>query len=438
MTPAPDQKNQIRILIVEDEGIVAADLQQKLQRMSYDAPSIAATGNRALELVKETQPDLVLMDIKIQGSLDGIGTAEIIRQTYDVPFIFVSGNTDNRTLQRAKLTQPHGFIVKPINERELQATIEMALYKHSIEKRLRESEKRYRHLVENSSDIIYRTDFNGNLTYFNEASARSFGYTVEELTGKIFTELIHPEQRDAAKKFYYQQFTEKIIDTYYEFPAIDKNGLVIWLEQSVHLELYENQIVGFHAVARNINERKLAEDKLKQRANKLAIVNESLNKLAITDDLTNLTNRRGLFLLSDQHLKNTQRISKECLIMFIDLDGLKTINDTFGHDEGNFAIARTADILRDSFRASDIIARVGGDEFVVLSAIMHNEDSEIIKSRLQAKLKNYNEKANRGYTLSFSIGLSHFAPDCKIPLEKIVAEADRSMYEHKLKSRKSC
>lgn len=126
---------QKRVLIVDDEILIARELEARLIGMEYDVVGIAATGVDAVSLAIETRPDLVLMDISLRGDMDGIDAAAEIRSQYSVPIIFLTAFADEKTLERAKKTQPYGYIVKPFNERELQANVEVALYKHDAETR---------------------------------------------------------------------------------------------------------------------------------------------------------------------------------------------------------------------------------------------------------------------------------------------------------------
>jgi PAS domain S-box-containing protein len=134
------------ILIVEDEAIVAEDLSQKLGRLGYEVRGVTALGEEAVALARDRRPDLVLMDIRLQGRMDGVEAAELIRREGDLPVIFLTAHSDRPTLQRAKLTEPFGYILKPFEELELETHIEMALYKHQTERKLRQSEERFRTL----------------------------------------------------------------------------------------------------------------------------------------------------------------------------------------------------------------------------------------------------------------------------------------------------
>ena len=129
---------QNKVLIVEDERIVALDLQYQLRRLGYTVSDVASSGEEALRRTEKARPDVVLMDIRLGGTLDGVETAEILRDEFDVPVVFLTAYADDRTLQRAKASEPFGYLLKPFEERELQVAVELALYRHSMEQQLRE------------------------------------------------------------------------------------------------------------------------------------------------------------------------------------------------------------------------------------------------------------------------------------------------------------
>ena len=141
-----------RILVVEDEGIIALDIQSRLQRLGYDVPEIAVSGEVAVEMSRKLQPDLILMDITLGGRIDGVEAAIIIKESLNVPIVFLSANADDVTFERAKSIAPHGYVLKPFEERELHIVIDVALYKSKVERKLNE----YREELENT--IIERDD----------------------------------------------------------------------------------------------------------------------------------------------------------------------------------------------------------------------------------------------------------------------------------------
>jgi diguanylate cyclase (GGDEF)-like protein len=162
---------------------------------------------------------------------------------------------------------------------------------------------------------------------------------------------------------------------------------------------------------------------------------ETLLVLSLTDDLTGLYNRRRFFVLTEQYLKVAIRTKKRLLLLFIDMDDLKWINDHHGHHEGDQALMDLAKVLKQSFRDSDIIARIGGDEFVVLF-VSTDENSEMLLTRLDENLKDCNNHRSEGYPLSISVGTAQFDPENPISIDELLAKADASMYTQKRKKRK--
>ena len=164
---------------------------------------------------------------------------------------------------------------------------------------------------------------------------------------------------------------------------------------------------------------------------------EALRNLTLTDDLTGLYNRRGFFTLAEHYRKIARRSRREALVIYADMDGLKQINDNYGHNEGSQALVKTAEILRQSFRDSDVIARLGGDEFAVLVQDVPQKECGHILNRLRQSLKAYNDQNLLPYPLSLSIGAVRVSPDTSSSIEELVARADQAMYEEKHKKRKA-
>jgi diguanylate cyclase (GGDEF)-like protein len=163
-----------------------------------------------------------------------------------------------------------------------------------------------------------------------------------------------------------------------------------------------------------------------------------LQELTLTDDLTGLRNRRGFFLLAEQELKLAlnKRMGVVLWCIYADLDGLKKINDSLGHEYGSRAIVQTAEILKATFRDSDITARLGGDEFVVLAMSNSLEGGNLLLERLQNNVSAFNVREQLPYRLSLSLGLVRFDPNRRITVNDLLKEADQAMYENK-RSKKS-
>jgi len=179
----------------------------------------------------------------------------------------------------------------------------------------------------------------------------------------------------------------------------------------------------------------LLADKLYQKVSELEKANDRLRSLSITDVLTGLNNRRGFMILATGLLKFARRAAYSVCLLYIDLDSLKYINDTFGHAAGDTAITHFARILTETFRDSDVIGRLGGDEFVVLIIDATESDLTSMQARLQSNVDAHNLQSERGYALSLSLGVIRVDPDSTITMEELLYEADAAMHQHK-KNRK--
>jgi diguanylate cyclase (GGDEF)-like protein len=175
----------------------------------------------------------------------------------------------------------------------------------------------------------------------------------------------------------------------------------------------------------------LLADKLYQKVSELEKVNDRLRSLSLSDGLTGLNNRRGFMILATGLLKFTRRAGYSLCLMYIDLDSLKYINDTFGHTAGDTAITHFARILTDTFRDSDVIGRMGGDEFVALIIDATESDLAGMQARLQSNVDAHNLQAEPGHTLSFSLGVIRVDSNSTISMEALLSQADAAMYKHK-------
>ncbi|MCE5209231.1 MAG: diguanylate cyclase, partial [Chloroflexi bacterium] len=158
---------------------------------------------------------------------------------------------------------------------------------------------------------------------------------------------------------------------------------------------------------------------------------EQLLELSLIDELTGLNNRRGFYVLAAQFIQMVKRMNLKAALIFVDLDEMKTINDTFGHAEGDRALVDTASLLRDTSRSSDILARFGGDEFVALVIESEDNGAEMMLTRLEKKIIEFNAQEDRKYPILVSFGVAHFCLDQPISLDELMEKADRGMYEQK-------
>jgi PAS domain S-box-containing protein len=248
-----------KVLIVEDEMVVATDIQQRLECMGYTVPAIASSGKEAIRLVEEHRPDMVLMDIVLRGKMDGIEAAMEIAGHYNVPVVYLSAYTDEETLQRAKASGFFGYLVKPIDDPQLQVNIEMALYKHASDMALKESEERFRRLAEATSEgILVHED--GLALDLNNRMAQMLGYEPRELMGRDIFELAMPGYREAASRNEWPGLEDIL-----EVEMKRKDGSTFPAELTVHSIPYQSRTVKVAAI-RDITVRKHVENLMKERA----------------------------------------------------------------------------------------------------------------------------------------------------------------------------
>ena len=302
------------------------------------------------------------------------------------------------------------------------------------EEALKKSEERYRTFLELSSDGIWRLELetpipveasedeqiarlyrDAYIVECNAAMAKTHGCrSPEEMVGMRFDALFPelPKQ----KLGYFIRSGYRIEGR--ESRLSDKMGNMMHFQDSLVGILDGGFLIRIWGVQHDITELKEME--------------KHLETIAITDSLTGLYNRRGFMTLSEQQLKTAQRSGTAMLLSFLDLDDLKHVNDAYGHEEGNVALIGAAKILKNTFRESDIIARIGGDEFVVFPVGTSTDCVDKILGRLQKALETYNAGNNRGYLLSISAGISFYDPERPCTIDDLLAAADRSMYERKI------
>jgi PAS domain S-box-containing protein len=183
--------SKTRILVVEDESIVAKDIQKSLEKLGYEVPATASSAPAAYEKLDELNPDLVFLDIRLKGEQDGIDIAGYIKDRFEIPVIFLTSYVDQETLDRAKHTEPYGYIVKPFNESELKTTVEMALYKFSRDREVRASQQRLVNALALVEEMIIVVDSDGNINYLSERAEKVLGISSSAAAGTPVFQLVN-------------------------------------------------------------------------------------------------------------------------------------------------------------------------------------------------------------------------------------------------------
>ncbi|WP_127806329.1 response regulator [Hydrogenophaga sp. NH-16] len=281
-----------RILVVEDESIVAFNLQQRLSMLGYDVPAIAVSGQESIDLVSQMRPDLVLMDIHIQGDMDGIEVAAKLRETHAVPVIYLTAYSEDSTLERARRTRPYGYLLKPFSERELHATIQMAFERQRLENELNDSRRLLQQALDAASLGVMELDKNTSTITPSPRTADLIGWPRDQpMTLANLLERVDAAERDAiAGKLHdclenRRHFSE-------EFRVLAEGATPRWIKiDAGHVS--DRRVTG---VVQDVSERKQSELRLKT-------LNESLENLvtARTDQLNQSLKELEAFSYSVAH-----------------------------------------------------------------------------------------------------------------------------------------
>ena len=273
----------------------------------------------------------------------------------------------------------------------------------------------FQELFESAPVAIVVLDENDSVLRINGEFTRIFGYAADEVLGRRINDLIVPaELRQEGLDMTAQVASGETLNR--ESLRRRKDGTTLWVSIVARPFKVGNEPSRVYGMYHDISDRKRAE--------------EELRALSLVDALTGLPNRRAFITLSDQALKWAARSRKEVLLIFIDVDNLKQINDTHGHLAGDRALVDTARVLRETFREADIVARLGGDEFIVLITADSEEAGKLVMDRLQARIATHNESGDRPYALGLSIGFTHANADGARLLD-LMERADASLYEQK-------
>jgi len=277
---------QANILIVEDELLVAKDIQNRLTKFGYNVVAVISSGNEAIKKAAEKTPDLVLMDIRLKGEIDGIEAAQLIYQNLNIPIVYLTANADDSTLERAKLTEPFGYILKPFKEKELKTTIEITLTKHQIEKKLKQSEQWLATVLKSIGDAVITSDACGAVTFMNPVAECLTGWKHEEACGKDAAEIFnitHEVTRQKIDSPVVQALQKgTTVGISEETLLITKNGYAIPIDDSAApIRDDKGNITGAVLVFRDITERKQAKEARQKQIEQERLVAqlEKLNQL---------------------------------------------------------------------------------------------------------------------------------------------------------------
>ncbi len=268
-----------KVLVVEDENIVAKDIQISLKKLGYEVPAIAASGKAAIEKAAEISPDLVLMDIRLKGNMDGVEAGKEIHNRFKIPVIYLTAYSDEDTLERAKLTEAVGYLLKPFKARELHTMIQMALSKHRMERKLQEHEQWLATVLKSIGDAVIATNIKGLITFMNPVAEALTGWVQENALGKNSTEvfpIINGQTRTMIESPVTKVLQQEVIACLDEqILLISKNGAEIPIAECASpIQDDTGKITGVVLAFRDITQRQRAEAEIRRALAKEKELNE--------------------------------------------------------------------------------------------------------------------------------------------------------------------
>ncbi|MEJ8554562.1 diguanylate cyclase domain-containing protein [Tepidibacter sp. Z1-5] len=449
---------EIQILVVEDSLTQAEQLKFILEKKNYKV-IIANDGVQALEYINKFIPDLVITDI-LMPKMDGYELCQRIKEDdtlNHIPVILLTSLSDPIDVIKGLKVKADNFITKPYKEKFLVSRIQhmlinvelrknkigemgievffagekhfinseriqiidllLSTFENAVQKSkeledtnnelkkafetIRKLEKNYRGILESNTDALVVINHNKKILYLNPAANKLFGENYEKLIFDIL-----------------------------DFDDI-KNGI----KEITINNMDGNQIIGEVCISETDWEGKEAYLLSIRDTTEKVRIREKLKIQSLTDELTSLYNRRGFFSIVEHKIKFARRNKKGMVLFFIDIDGMKFINDNLSHNQGDCALVGAANILKDTFNANDVLARIGGDEFAVLCMNVNEQYGKKLINKLLDRQMEFNYKNNHPFNISMSIGYSYFDPENPIDIKELMVRADKLMYEHKKSNR---
>lgn len=360
-----DVMTRPQILIVEDEGIVAMNIKSMLHGLGYDVSGIASSAREAVKKIKEKRPDLVLMDIMLNGDMDGVKAAEKIHSHFEIPVIYLTAYADAETLQRAKITEPFGYMLKPFDERELHSTIEMALYKSKMENKSREREKWLSTILKSISDAVIATDRKELIMFMNSAAESLTGWRQKDVLGKNLTAKFNIIRNNK-----YSHTKSTASKTSHKKDSSPANQAILLSRQKIEIPVDysdapirddKENILGRVLVLRDITEEKKAEEEIRQSWKKLRKTLESTIQA-----ISLIVEKRDLYTAGHQrHVSQlAQAIAKIVGFSKDQIEGIRTA--ALIHDVGKILLpseilSKPGPLTENELRMVRTHARIGYD-----------------------------------------------------------------------------
>lgn len=388
-----------RILIVEDESLVARDIQAMVQGLGFSVTGIAASGDQALKKAEEAPPDLILMDIVLKGPLDGIATASAIRRRRDIPVIYLTAYADEATRNRAKLTDPFGYLLKPFDERELETAIEMALHKHAREARLAERERWTLAVLDTVPDAVVAADVRGRVAYLNALAGRITGWNPTQATGRPLAEVLRLQSESTGRSVL--PAPESIVRKGRWTPP----GRVVLSAKGLRPVPVETAATLLHDPAGTPSHVVF----FFRNAPPAPRGDKAFFETAVLDPLTGLPNR---FLFEDRlklAVAHARRTGLPLILILVALDRPPASGTGRAASARDSVLKAVAGRLTDALRKGDTVARFDDDSFMLVLPDFKKPDAvPLLARRLQRIVSRSVRREGRAVPVSVSMGICRF------------------------------
>jgi diguanylate cyclase (GGDEF)-like protein len=385
---------KLKLIIIEDDAIIGLDLKRRLKRMGIGQVDMFSDARKALHHLRDHECGLVLMDIRLPGEMDGIDAAAIIRKRYGSPVVFVTGYADEETLNRARIAEPMGYILKPFKEHEIYATITIAVYKSQMETELRHQQEMQSSILNHIQDAIITTDDEINIRYMNPKAMHMLSadeFTAENRLSTYSDELSDFCNRLAGQEMDHTQTWEN------HLLNINENLLIVNLSISrLILSAKEHHDRGFLIVIHDNTQLKTMEAQVEFHETH--------------DRLTGLMNRSEFQKQLELELSNAWEDRNQRSLVYLDINQFTLLNELQGHLAGDELLKFIARQLQVSFPNAQAISRLGDDEFaVILTGERHSGNEVLVQEFL--KHINYSKFSFQGEQFPFSLtaGMTHFS-----------------------------
>lgn len=409
-----------KILIVDDEPLNISIVAEILSH-EYDL-LVATNGEKVLQIVSsDPKPDLILLDIMMPG-MNGFEVAKRLKEspeTFNIPIIFLTAKHDNESIVKGFEIGAVDFVSKPFQKEELIARLKNTLQIFNLRNALNralEKSQQYAKTIESQmalidkNIIISRTDLEGKITEVSDAFCKISGYRKDQLVGKMHRVVRHPDTPLSLFVKLWETITND--DTWHgEIKNRSKSGSFYWLDTLIYPIIDDlGNKVGYTAISQNITDKKRVEE------------------LSITDQLTQLHNRMYLENSFNKEIKRAKRYNHLFAVIMIDVDHFKEVNDTYGHEVGDYVLVTISKILSEHIRETDILGRWGGEEFLIICPHTSNTEAYALAEKLRFSIETYPIDVIGHKSCSFGVSVFDLKDD---NYKEVVKHADEALYTAK-------